>query len=381
MKNSIDKSTPETATPQATGLARNALQAARVANEAAQSALATAKHAAEIAVSNLRENPTPENRAALSAVESTLSQEIIIASGATNRVERASAELTQAQTDEQAASLAKRAEQVTAAVFVDKVSPLASKLARARQAVVEFEIEAARLAKGFRVESADVHGAPRVEYSQLFESLVARAADIPAAAILSEVWKASVPAGMSADETLAAAERGVCPVDLQHRINTLRAGEQALGKLALAFLNRAHEQASSRADKATLPLAQLEAGAREVSATRAGLESLGFKAAADAVRSDALASAVLEAGPAAVQAALVELRTAPFLKFDPASDGDTANPLAAYEARKQAQAERAYARLETLCPVVAKLVERPATPAAVVARTTSFAGHDVDVRA
>ncbi|MEO7035591.1 MAG: hypothetical protein ABI548_16825 [Polyangiaceae bacterium] len=381
----IQSESTQTAAPAAdrTAAARASLASARAQSEAKQAAVVQAKAELSVATDALMAEGNAATRKNLTACEQALSIAMVEATGATNRVERATADLAAAERDEQAATLAKRAEQVAPAEFVDKVAPLASKLARARQIVSEHEAEAARLAKGFAAEASAVHGTARVDYRRLFESLTARASGLSAAAILAEVWTCAVPTGCGADETLSAVEGGCNPHDLARRLNALKAGEQALKVQAGGFITNCSLPSSSRADPRTLPLAQIVSCARDVQATRAAIEAMGFKGASDSIKPDALATALLAAGPAAVQEVLIELRTAPFLKFSPELDGDAKSPLLAFDARKREIAERAFAKLESLCPAVAQAieVERPKPAAAAAARTTVFAGMNVDVRA
>ncbi|MES1173557.1 MAG: hypothetical protein ABUL62_04440 [Myxococcales bacterium] len=371
----IQDSTPTTRT----AAARASLASARAQSEAKQAAVTQAKAELSVATDALMAEGNPATRAALVTAEQNLSIAMVEATGAANRIERAGVELAQAQADEAAATLAKRAEAVAPSVFSQSVAPVASKLARARRDLAECEAEAARLAKGFTTEATEVHGAPRVAYGKILESLTARASGLGAAAVLTKVWGSAPVPGLSAEDSLAAHERGV--TDLQHRINALRASEAGLARIAQALVERAHVRTTG--DRSTTPLGQFEAVQAEVAALRSGLASLGFESVAAVVKSDDLASRIAKAGAALVAKLVTDLRSAAGLPLDLRIDQPTGieNAYAAHEERKLAQADRAIAALTALgLEAVVKQV-KPATKLVGATRSTQLGSFDVDVRA
>ncbi|MEI9936681.1 MAG: hypothetical protein WDO69_05605 [Pseudomonadota bacterium] len=361
-------------------VARAALQAATAAHAAAQTSLSNARAAAEIAVSNLRDNPTAEHRTAMTAAESTLAQEIVIASGCDSRLARAQAEAAATEQADREQALSARREQVSPAVYCAAVAALATKLAKARAAVAEHEAEARKLALGFTAEATSI-GASKVDYARLLESQVGRAAGLSASIILRTVWQAAPVPGLSDTDALAAHERGV--TDLARRLNSLRAAEASAGACAKALVDRCHLPTSRSAARDTTVLGQCESTLAEARAIRASLNDLGFKGAADSIKVDPLAAALDTAGPAAVAQAITALRTAPFLPFSAAIDQPTGreNAIANHEARKQVQVSVAWAKIEAW-PEIAKHVERAVSkPAAAKPVRIEFAGHELDVRA
>jgi len=360
---------------------RSAVSFASQSQAAKAAAERDARAQLEVATLALQDNGTPDTRRAVLEAEQNLSLAMLEATGAANRVERAHVALKEAEQDEQSSARLARLAAVTPAVFSQAVAPHVAKLAKARQTVAEHEAEVARLVRGFSKEAADV-GAPRVDYVRLAESLTARAGNKPVAAILTEVWGSAPVPGLSAEDSLRAAESGV--TDLQHRINALRAAEASAGACARALVDRCHFPTSRSAARDTTVVGQCESTLADARAIRASIEALGIKAAADAVKVDPLAAALEAAGPAVVASSITLLRGAEFLAFDAAIDGATKNPAASHEARKQAQAEAAWNKLEALSPEIAKAVggkPKAAQPTAVTTKPVTFGGFDVDVRA
>ena len=304
-----ENQSPIEAAKKAATAARTAVHASRVEHATATAQLEAAR------TKYLADSSAPNQKAVISAEDAVRFCEMRM-TDLGKKLEAASATLAQLERDSRLAQHAARAREISFESFASATSKVASKLASARAALVDAEAEAASKVRGFaheaelvRAEAAEL-GAPRVavlDYSKVLTSLVAKVEGKPAAAILETVFATRAPAGVSPDEALALLNAGIDARAVASLVATLKdATARAATSAKLVVLGNL--EATRGADKTLTACGRFSSALAEARSARAALAELGLKAAADAVKPDALSEKLSAVGAEKVHALLLKLR-------------------------------------------------------------------------
>jgi hypothetical protein len=352
--------------------ARKAVASTRQDKTAKMVAHNDARIALESALSAVKSEGTPAARKALTACEQTAGYSSLELQGAAERHDKATADLARLERASKLTQHASRASSVGFEAYSGATSKAVQKIADARARLADAEAEAASIVRGFTTEAEAVRSegaglgaplGPQIDYGRALASLVAKAEGKPAAAILTSVWAATAPTGVSPEAALAAVNAGTDMRRVQGLVAKLKDSTARAAVSARAVVLGGFE--SPRGDPTLRASARFSAAHAQAQSARAALAEL-MSGADASIPVDALSEKLSAVGADKAHAAFLALRMCAGLTMP---GYPTAQEL---EAHRNTAAAKIIAELEAMA--LGEYVVRPSSGAQNVAHTIAPQG-------